>query len=264
MALRAAFFDMGDTLVGSRPGEDPWRPVVMARVEREFGAAPWAEQLYAADIRRPPADDPFRQETNRWLAEWLRGRGDAWSEKDVERLRRAFASPLPEAFSLAPGAEAALRWCKSRGLAVAVLTNTITRGDADVWHDCRRLGLEGLVDEVVSSYSTGWSKPHPAMFERALAFVGVQPEEAFMVGDQLREDVLGAKRMGLRAVWKSAQPSPEMRADERPDAVIASLLDLPPGRRDVATPLTSSLCRDDAPSYAGRSRPRRCEPCTSL
>lgn len=218
---------MGDTLVEGRPGEDHWRPVVMARVEREFGVVPWAELLYAADLRRPPADDPFRQETNRWIAEWLRERGEVWTEAQVERLRVAFASPLPDAFSLAPGAEAALRWCKARGLAVAILTNTITRGDAEVWHDCRRLGLESLVDEVVSSYSTGWSKPHPAMFERALASVGAAPEEAFMVGDQLSEDVVGAKRMGMRAVLKGAGLTSDVKATERPDAIIASLVDLP-------------------------------------
>jgi putative hydrolase of the HAD superfamily len=224
--LRAAFFDIGDTLVEARGGEDHWRPVVLARVEREFGALSWAEQLYAADIRRPSADDPFRQETNRWMAEWLRNRGESWSEVQVERLRVAFASPMPDAFSLAPGAEAALRWCKAQRLSVAVLTNTITRGDAEVWQDCRRLGLGELVDEVVSSYSTGWSKPHRAMFERALAFVGVEPGAAFMVGDQFSEDVVGAKQVGLRAIWKSTRPTPS-DSTERPDAVIASLVELP-------------------------------------
>ena len=224
--LRAAFFDMGDTLVEARPGEDHWRPVVMARIEHAFGVLPWAESLYAADIRRPPADDPNRQETNRWLSAWLRDRGEVWSEPEVERLRIAFASPLPDAFMLAPGAEDSLRWCKANGLAVAVLTNTITRGDDEVWRDCHRLGLEGLVDEVVSSYSTGWAKPHPAMFERALASVGVSAGEAFMIGDQLGEDVLGAKRAGLRAVWRR-RPTIDQSVPVAADAIIDSLLELP-------------------------------------
>jgi HAD superfamily hydrolase (TIGR01509 family) len=224
--LRAAFFDLGNTLVEAPGDEDHWRPLVMARIERAFGALPWAELLYAADIRRQSADGPFRQETNSWIAAWLRDRGESWTETQVERLRLAFASPLPDAFSLAPGAEAALRWCKEQGLFVAVLTNTMSRGDEEVWRDCRRLGLDGLIDEVVSSYSTGWSKPHPAMFHRALASFGVEPDTAFMVGDQLAEDVVGAKRMGLRAIWKSTRPPPEDCAD-CPDAVIASLVALP-------------------------------------
>jgi HAD superfamily hydrolase (TIGR01509 family) len=225
--LRAAFFDLGGTLVEAPPGDDPWRPLVMARIEREFGALPWADRLYAADIRRPPPDDPYRQETDRWLADWLKEHGEAWDDAQVERLRLAFAAPLPEVFSLSPGAETALRWSKAHELVVVVLTNTTSRGDAEVWSDCRRLGLEGLVDEVVSSYSTGWSKPHPAMFERAIAFAGVDARAAVMVGDQLHEDVAGAKQLGLRTVWKRTRHSPDPREHERPDAVIGSLAELP-------------------------------------
>jgi FMN phosphatase YigB (HAD superfamily) len=225
--LRAAFFDLGNTLVEARPGEDHWRPVVLARIEHAFGALPWAPSLYAADIRRPPADDPRRQDTNRWISEWLRDHGEVWPESEVERLRIAFASPLPDAFTLAPGAKESLRWCRANGLAVAVLTNTITRGDDEVWRDCRRLGLDGLVDEVLSSYSTGWTKPHPAMFERALTAVGVSAGGAFMVGDQLGEDVLGARRAGLRAVWKRRRPADDPSAPIDADAVIDSLVELP-------------------------------------
>jgi HAD superfamily hydrolase (TIGR01509 family) len=224
---RAAFFDLGDTLVEAAPGEDHWRPVVMARIEREFGPRSWAEELYAADIRRTHPDDPHRQETNRWIGEWLLERGETWTEADVERLRVAFASPLPDAFSLAPGAEAALRWCKARGLTVAILTNTITRGDAEVALDRRRLGLDGLVDHIVSSYSVGWSKPHPAMFERALSLSGVGASGAFMVGDDFIADIVGAKRIGMRAIWKSTRPIPDLSLPERPDATIASLTELP-------------------------------------
>ena len=224
--LRAAFFDLGNTLVEAPGGVDHWQPLVIARIEEAFGPLPWAQSLYATDIRRPPANDPHRQDTNRWITAWLRDRGERWTEAEVERLRRALASPLPDAFLLAPGAEEAVRWCKTQGLSVAILTNTITRGDTEVWEDCRRLGLSGLIDEVVSSYSTGWSKPHHAMFERALERFGVDRRTAFMVGDQFDEDIVGAKRAGLRAIWKSTSPSPEGSTDQ-PDAVIASLVDLP-------------------------------------
>jgi HAD superfamily hydrolase (TIGR01509 family) len=224
---RAAFFDFGDTLVEAIPGEDHWRPVVMARVAAEFGVLPLAEALYAADLRSARPDDLYRQETNAWIAAWLRERGESWTAADIERLRVAFASPLPDAFSLAPGAEAALHWCKARGMTVSILTNTITRADSDVLGDCRRLRVEGLIDHIVSSYSTGWSKPHPAMYERALALAGVEASEAFMVGDDYTADVVGAKRVGIRAVWKSARPLPEGAHVERPDAVIRSLAELP-------------------------------------
>src|SRR5688572_26145070 len=98
--VRAAFFDLGGTLVEGPPGADAWRPVVMARIESEFGSLPWSDLLYAADIRHPPSDDPYRQETDRWLAEWVASRGEVWDGARIERLRRALAAPLPATFSL--------------------------------------------------------------------------------------------------------------------------------------------------------------------
>jgi FMN phosphatase YigB (HAD superfamily) len=140
--LRAVLFDMGGTLVATRGDVgDPWREPVLEAIKLEFGERDWAEELYAADIRRPPPNEPHRQETNRWLAEWLRGRGELFTDEKVERLRLAFARPLPAVFSLAAGAEEALEWCKSRELAVVVVTNTVSRGDEEARRDFERLGV---------------------------------------------------------------------------------------------------------------------------
>lgn len=218
---------MGGTLVESRAGVgDPWREPVLRAIQREFGPRAWAETLYAADIRRPPDKEPHRQETNRWLAEWLRERGEFLTDEQVERLRLAFAQPIPTAFALAAGATEALRWCKARGLAVVVVTNTVSRGDEQARADFDRFGVSDLIDHVVSSYSTGWEKPHRAIFERALRSAGAVAAEACNVGDRLDLDVAGPKALGMRAVWISADGvSPDGAA--LPDATIASLEDLP-------------------------------------
>lgn len=223
--LRAVFFDMGGTLVAT-DRVDPWRPAVMDALEREFGRPWWAEPLYAADIRRPPPGDPYRQETNRWLAEWFDAHGERLSDDEVERVRKAFARPLPGVVELTPGADRAVRWCKEHGLFVALLTNTISRGDDEVRGDVRRLGLDGQIDLVVTSYTTGWEKPHRAMFDRALAVADVPAGSACNVGDRLDADVLGAQALGMRAVWKRPASGSES-ADVRPDATIDSLAELP-------------------------------------
>ena len=217
---------MGGTLVEGPSGEDLWYAPVMARVTREFGPSPWAEALYKTDLW-PRSSEPHRQETNRWMSEWLRERDLYVSDAQVERLRAAFAAPLPKEFVRTPGAVEALRWCKAQGLSVAVLTNTLSRGDAEVRGDSERLGLGASVDHVVSSYSTGWAKPHPAMFRRALAFFGSAPEQTVMIGDEFAADVVGAKRAGMRAVWVSAAAGELPDHAERPDAIISSLLELP-------------------------------------
>lgn len=45
--------------------------------------------------------------------------------------------------------------------------------------------------------------------------------------EELWEDVLGARRMGIRAIWMTARPLPDVEVAERPDAIIASLMELP-------------------------------------
>jgi FMN phosphatase YigB (HAD superfamily) len=225
--LRAVLFDMGGTLVETRGDVgDPWREPVLEAINREFGAPAWADTLYEADIRRPPAGEPYRQETNRWLADWLRENGETFSKEQVERLRRAFARPIPTVFSLAAGAADALRWCKARELAVIVVTNTISRGDEEARADFGRFGVSDLIDHVVSSYSTGWEKPHRAIFERALGHAGATAAEACNVGDRLDLDIAGAKALGMRAVWLSTSALPPDIATP-PDATIASLIELP-------------------------------------
>ena len=63
-----------------------------------------------------------------------------------------------------------------------------------------RQGLAERVDTIVLSSEVGKRKPHPAIFERAVAEIGVAPERALFVGDRRYQDVLGAKRAGMRTV----------------------------------------------------------------
>jgi HAD superfamily hydrolase (TIGR01458 family) len=74
-------------------------------------------------------------------------------------------------------------------------------------------------------------KPSPAYFEAALSALGAAPEEAVMVGDDLEADVLAAMALGLEGVLVRTGKFREetlAAADPKPDAVLASVADLPP------------------------------------
>jgi len=80
----------------------------------------------------------------------------------------------------------------------------------------------------VSSHTVGWQKPHAAIFRRALELAGSAPEGAVMIGDRLRQDVWGAKRLGLGAVWRRPLAgAPQEQVDVLPDATIDDLTELP-------------------------------------
>jgi putative hydrolase of the HAD superfamily len=74
------------------------------------------------------------------------------------------------------------------------------------------MGLAQRLDFSVFSSEVGLRKPHPAIFERALDALDVEPEQALFVGDRLFEDIRGAAELGMttvQALW--------FRADEHPD-----------------------------------------------
>ncbi|WP_371068813.1 HAD family hydrolase [Sediminibacillus sp. JSM 1682029] len=56
-------------------------------------------------------------------------------------------------------------------------------------------------DHIVISGQFGSGKPDPAIFEHALGLLSLTKDEAIMVGDNLRTDILGASRAGIKSVW---------------------------------------------------------------
>jgi len=60
--------------------------------------------------------------------------------------------------------------------------------------------LSGLIMAALSSSEHGYNKPHPSIFRTALGLLQVAPEEAVMVGDNLKQDIEGALGVGMRAV----------------------------------------------------------------
>ena len=61
------------------------------------------------------------------------------------------------------------------------------------------IGLMEHVDICISSANVGFEKPHARIFRHAIELAG-NPQEAWMVGDNLKADVRGAEAVGMRAI----------------------------------------------------------------
>jgi FMN phosphatase YigB (HAD superfamily) len=227
--LRAAFFDVGDTLVEGWVPADQMNSLMREAYLRRFGEREWYEAFVSAQFAAPSDAEPLRQETNRWVEEWFVNSGFGLDDIEVDHLRSASALPLDVVSHLVAGAAEALRWCKSKGLAVVLVTNTLWRGDEEARNDWQRLGLADAIDHVVTSHTAGWQKPHEQIFRRALELAGASAGQAVMVGDRLRQDVWGAKRLGMRAILRrTTVGAPQEQVDVLPDATIDDLTELPP------------------------------------
>ena len=65
-------------------------------------------------------------------------------------------------------------------------------------------GLRDYFSAFVFSDEIGCSKPAPGMFEQAAKAAGCRPDEIVHIGDREHNDIVGAKRIGARAVLFTA------------------------------------------------------------
>lgn len=70
---------------------------------------------------------------------------------------------------------------------------------------CHSAGLASLFAVMVDSHRVGAEKPDPAIFRAALEPLHAEPETTVFVGDSLRRDREGARRMGMRFIWVAPQ-----------------------------------------------------------
>ena len=102
--------------------------------------------------------------------------------------------------------------------------------DQDVHQLVQRFEISSYFDFILTSAACSYRKPHPRIFELAIASWYFLPNETVMVGDNLDADIRGAKSAGLYAVWISrrAGASSEDQPRFEPDAAISTLSELPP------------------------------------
>ena len=183
MALRAAFFDVGETLVD----EERWWRVLAER----SGLQPhviWAALGVTID----------RGEEHNEL----------WGHLAIERPADWWHRLPYELTDLYPDAIACLEETRALGLRVGIVGNQTAA--LEQW--ARDAALPA--DVISSSASLGVRKPDPRFFEHIVELAGCLPGEVAYVGDRVDNDVLPAAAAGLVAIhvrrgpWGRLQRTP--------------------------------------------------------
>jgi len=202
--IKAVFFDAGGTLFQPHPSVGEIYSEVAARhglvaepeeLERIFHEA-WVKRDGLASLSTHSGEKQERQWWHALVLEVFSSVGQIDDfESFFEELYDRFASP--EAWRLFPDALPALREMKKRGKTIGIVSNW----DSRLFGICEGLGLRQYLDFVLASAVVGAAKPHPMIFQEALRHARVGPSEAVHVGDSLEDDVLGAQRSGIHAVF---------------------------------------------------------------
>jgi putative hydrolase of the HAD superfamily len=222
--IRSVFFDVDFTLIFPGPtfqGEG-YRQFCArhgVRVDASrFEDAVQASSFILDEVGEPSYDHAIFVEYTASIITHMGGTGPAVNDAAREIYDQWAAN---HHFELYDDVEPVLRDLVGRGLTVGVISNSHRSLDAFRAH----FALDGLIHSSVSSFEHGYLKPHPSIFEEALARAGAEPGSAVMVGDSLRADVLGALAIGMRAVLlrRSGEPPLDLPAGV---PVIRSLADL--------------------------------------
>jgi putative hydrolase of the HAD superfamily len=88
---------------------------------------------------------------------------------------------------------------------------------------CESAGLCSFFKVMVDSHCVGAEKPDPAIFRAALEGLRATAEETVVIGDSLRRDREGARRMGMRFIWVT---SPDAQGEQSGQQAVADLRDL--------------------------------------
>ena len=97
----------------------------------------------------------------------------------------------------------------------------------------QKLGLESYFQFIILAQEVGMGKPDPGIFHLAVEKAGCLPNELLYVGDSQEEDILGAKRAGIRVAWfnrtnaqvKPNIPHPDYEIDKL--SMLLKVLDTP-------------------------------------
>jgi putative hydrolase of the HAD superfamily len=232
------FFDAGNTLLNVHPtvGE------VYAQVSRGLGcrvpaevfesqlAVVWQEHQTERQSRMEDLLTSEKKEYEMWrsLAYALHGRigGLTCSRNEwFESLHREFGKP--ERFRMFPEVPALLKKLRDKGVRTGLISNWDSRLEGIL----DGTGLTEFLDPVVVSSLVGYSKPHRRIFEIALEKQGATAGQAVHVGDSYRDDIEGAKGVGMPAVLidrKDGITAITGKIPSKPDCPrIASLSELP-------------------------------------
>lgn len=229
MAVEAVIFDWGGTLTAWHDIDFHAESLALAQAVLTTPDSTDDHHAFAARLHSAGSEIWGRSRDRQESATVADLFDAAGLEHDPDLLDAYYAFWEPHT-STDPEVAPLLRWLRSEGIRVGVLSNTLWPRS---WHRgfFERDGVLDLIDGDVYSSEIPWTKPSPRAFRAAMDAVGVEdPAACVYVGDRLYDDVWGAHNAGLRAIHiphGAIPPEQVGHTEGEPDAVAHSLADIP-------------------------------------
>ena len=202
---QVVFWDFDGTLASRQGG---WRG---ALIEALTDANP-NHQVSAADLapslqdgfpwHHPDIEHPHLDTADAWWAELTARFEPAYTQAGIASQIASSAAGLvrqhycdPRRWTLFPDTRPVLEQLSHAGWRHVVVSNYVPELPELV----AALGIDNLIESVVTSAHTGYEKPNPNMFAEAIRRSGT-PQTMWMVGDNPTADIAGAEAAGIPAI----------------------------------------------------------------
>jgi|APSaa5957512535_1039671.scaffolds.fasta_scaffold69590_2 putative hydrolase of the HAD superfamily len=97
-----------------------------------------------------------------------------------------------------------LEYLMKNNIKIGILTNGVREVQQNKF---KCLNLENYVDGVIYAKLTGEEKPHQKPFNSICNLLGIPMRNTLMIGDDYKNDVLGALNAGMHSVFLNKYPS---------------------------------------------------------
>ena len=188
-------------------------------------------------VREELLDLAFREQVEIFIENISPGLVDRLDPGTFEEIVKVYADsflvhPPPPHVSAVP----VLRDLKAMGLRLGLISNTGMTPGTTFRVYLEQTGMLGYFDTLTFSDEVRLSKPSHEIFMLTLRALNASPAQAVHVGDHVVNDVVGAKRTGLRTVWimgfyEREDPS---NPESEPDVSVSELGMVVPAIADLA------------------------------
>jgi putative hydrolase of the HAD superfamily len=245
MEPRALIFDVNGTLIDIETNEgmeEIYRVITQFLSYQGIMVGRWdLRELYTRLVKEQLATSPEPHPELDVVAVWrevLEQKATDWSRELPPEKRGQlplFLAEMHRALSrvrlqLYPNVRPVLEQLREE-YPLAAVTNALS---PYALPELRAVGVADLFNPVIVSGDFGYRKPDSRLFEQALRRLEVHPDQAVYVGNDLEEDIAGARAVGMRTVLFAPGPRQIDPFSTQADYVIYHFADLPQAIRFLA------------------------------
>lgn len=202
--IKAVFFDLYGTLIDIRTDEqDPWVYAILSRYLQYHSVQVGAEEL--KEVYFGEIEQQFRKsrevypevDVYKIFSIIMNEYGNRWYPKSViVDTAILFRSLAMRRFGLFPYLFETLSHLKKQS-EIAIISDAqwvFAEPEVEI------LGLDRFFQHKILSSYYGYKKPDVRLFQTAMKKLRVKPDESLYIGDNLRKDLVGAKKAGMQFI----------------------------------------------------------------